>query len=231
MTEAETEPRGAVVYRLLRKAIIEQSLLPGTRLPEDTIGEQFGVSRTIVRSALVRLQSEGLVETKPNRGAFVATPSFEEARQIFEVRHCLEREVIRRLVARVSMLGLDALDTHVAREGQLKNKDGPGSVRLAGEFHILLAELAGNAILARYVAEIVSRCSLILAIYGRSHSSDCAVDEHRRIIEAVRAGDAQAAMAVMSHHLGAVEERARPTVDAPPDLETVLAHYGKEAGV
>jgi DNA-binding GntR family transcriptional regulator len=226
--EAQTEPRGAVVYRLLRRAIIEQALLPGTRLPEDTIGDQYGVSRTIVRQALVRLQSEGLVETKPNRGAFVATPSLEEARQIFEVRHCLEREVIRRLAERISVLGLDALEAHVAREAQVKNKDGPRSVRLAGEFHNLLAELTGNAILARYVAEVVSRCSLILAIYGRSHSSDCAVDEHRQIIAAVRAGDAEAAMAIMSHHLGAVEERARLVPDETPDLEAVLARYAKE---
>jgi DNA-binding GntR family transcriptional regulator len=230
LKQGETELRGAVVYRLLRRAIIEQALVPGTRLPEDTIGDQYGVSRTIVRQALVRLQGEGLVETRPNRGAFVATPSLDEARQIFEVRHCLEREVIRRLVERISMIGLDALEAHVAREAQVKNKDGPASVRLAGEFHILLAELTGNAILARYVAEVVSRCSLILAIYGRSHSSDCAVDEHRQIIAAVRAGDAEAAMAIMSHHLGAVAERARLATDEPLDLEAVLARYVEETG-
>lgn len=229
MKEAETQPRSAVIYRLLRRAIIEQALVPGTRLPEDTIGEQYGVSRTIVRQALVRLESEGLVETKPNRGACVATPSLEEARQIFEVRHCLEREVIRQLVDRISMLGLDALETHVAREAQVRNKDGPASIRLAGEFHILLADLTGNKILARYVAEVVSRCSLILAIYGRSHSSDCAVDEHRQIIDAVRGGDAEKAEGIMTHHLGAVEDRAHLASDHTPDLEAVLAHYAKEA--
>lgn len=228
MKEVETEPRGAVVHRLLKRAIIEQALVPGTRLPEDSIGEQYGVSRTIVRQALTRLQGEGLVETKPNRGALVATPSFQEARQIFEVRHCLEREVISRLVERISILGLDALETHVAREAQVRNKDGPASIRLAGEFHILLAELTGNNILARYVAEVVTRCSLILAIYSRSHSSDCAVDEHRQIIEAVRAGDVDAAMRIMSHHLGAVEQRARLDSEATSDLETVLARYKKE---
>ena len=83
--------------------------------------------------------------------------------------------------------------------------------------------------LQRYVAEVVSRCSLILAVYGRSHSSDCAVDEHRRIIAAVRAGDAEAAMAIMSHHLGAVEERARLAPEETPDLEVVLARYARES--
>ena len=137
--------------------------------------------------------------------------------------------MISRLVERISMLGLDALEAHVAREAQVRNKDGPASIRLAGEFHILLAELTGNQILARYVAEVVSRCSLILAIYGRSHSSDCAVDEHRQIIEAVRGGDVAVAMRIMSHHLGAVEERAQLATDATPDLEEVLARYAKEA--
>ncbi|MFD2856322.1 GntR family transcriptional regulator [Seohaeicola zhoushanensis] len=58
----------SAVYDLLRKAIIEQALKPGMRLPEDTVGEQFGVSRTIVRQALVRLENEGLVVTRRNRG-------------------------------------------------------------------------------------------------------------------------------------------------------------------
>lgn len=229
MAKDSAEPRSAAVYRSLYRAIIEQALRPGTRLPEDTIGDQFGVSRTIVRQALVRLQAEGLVETKANRGAFVATPSLEEARQIFELRHCLEREVVRRLIDRISMIGLDSLDAHVLTEERVRGKDGPASVRLAGEFHIIMAELTGNVILARYVAEIVSRCSLILATYSRSHSSDCAVDEHRHIIRAIRAGDAEAAMAIMSEHLGAVEERARLAEEKTHDLETILARYGKEA--
>ena len=76
--------------------------------------------------------------------------------------------------------------TMSTREDAAHGRDGPASIRLAGEFHILLAEMTGNAMLARYVNEVVSRCSLILAIYGRPHSSDCAVTEHRELIEALR---------------------------------------------
>ena len=81
-------------------------------------------------------------------------------------------------------------------------------VRLAGEFHTRLGEMAGNTLLRRYLGEVVSRCSLILALYGRPHSADCAVNEHREIVAALRARDAAAAIAVMDHHLGAVEKRA-----------------------
>ncbi len=63
------------VYQSLRRAIIEQALPPGTKLPEDTVGESFGVSRTVIRSVLARLQVEGLVEQEPNKRAAVASPS------------------------------------------------------------------------------------------------------------------------------------------------------------
>ena len=67
------------VHDLLKKAIIEQALKPGMRLPEDTVGEQFGVSRTIVRHALVRLENQGLIVTRRNRGAFVAGRRYGES--------------------------------------------------------------------------------------------------------------------------------------------------------
>jgi DNA-binding GntR family transcriptional regulator len=215
------------VHELLRRAIIEQALQPGMRLPEDTVGEQFGVSRTIVRHALVRLENEGLVVTRRNRGAFVAEPSLEEAKHVFEVRRCLESEVLRILVERMPDGGLDQLESHVRSEESVQGKDGPVSIRLAGEFHILLASLTGNAVLARYVSEVVLRCSLIMAMYARTHSSDCAVDEHSQIINAIRDRDAEQAIRLMDHHLGAVADRAELEPEKP-SVETILARYSKE---
>lgn len=215
------------VHNLLRRAIIEQALKPGMRLPEDTVGDQFGVSRTIVRHALVRLENEGLVVTRRNRGAFVAEPSLEEAKHVFEVRRCLETEVIRLLVERMPSDGYDRLAAHVRSEQTVQGKDGPVSIRLAGEFHVLLAELTGNHVLARYVSEVVLRCSLIMAMYAKSHSSDCAVDEHSQIIAAIRDGDTGRATRIMEHHLGAVAGRAE--LEKKPDsVQSILSRYGKE---
>ncbi len=226
MSENKTTLTDAV-HDLLRKAIIEQALKPGMRLPEDTVGEQFGVSRTIVRHALVRLEHEGLVVTRRNRGAFVAEPSRDEAQHVFEVRRCLENDVIRLLCERMPGSGFDRLEAHVRQEEAVRGKDGPVSIRLAGEFHVLLAELTGNPVLSRYVSEVVLRCSLIMSLYARSHSSDCAVDEHSQIIEAIRSGDAQRAIEIMEHHLGAVAGRAE--LSAQPDsIQSILSHYGKE---
>lgn len=215
------------VHDLLKKAIIEQALKPGMRLPEDTVGEQFGVSRTIVRHALVRLENQGLVVARRNRGAFVAEPSKEEAHHVFAVRRCLENEVIRVLCLGIPESGYDRLEAHVRQEHGVKGKDGPVSIRLAGEFHVLLAELTGNDVLARYVSEVVLRCSLIMSLYARSHSSDCAVDEHAQIIEAVRQGDATRATQIMEHHLGAVAGRAELS-PKPDSIRSILSHYGKE---
>ncbi|MDO6586932.1 GntR family transcriptional regulator [Salipiger sp. 1_MG-2023] len=215
------------VHDLLRKAIIEQALKPGMRLPEDTVGEQFGVSRTIVRHALVRLENQGLVVTRRNRGAFVAEPSKEEAQHVFAVRRCLEKEVVRILCQGMAQSGYDRLEAHLRREHSVNGKNGPVSIRLAGEFHMLLAELTGNDVLARFVGDVVLRCSLIMSLYARSHSSDCAVDEHSQIIEAIRQGDAPRAIEIMEHHLGAVANRAELS-SKPENIKAILSHYGRD---
>jgi DNA-binding GntR family transcriptional regulator len=221
--------RSAAVYAGLRRAIIEQALSPGDKLPEDTIGESFGVSRTLVRSALTRLAGEGLVEQRRNKGAAVASPSLSSARDIFDVRRQLEDLVVQRLAGCLTSAQAATLRAHVERERSAQGRDGPESIRLAGEFHILLAEMTGNTLLVRYVSELASRCSLILALYGRPHSSDCAVNEHVQLIEALVGGRAQEARRLMEHHIGAVQERALIERSSGSDqkLRKVLDSYAQ----
>jgi len=223
--------RAESVYRALRRAIIEQALKPGMKLPEDSIGEQLGVSRTLVREAFGRLAVEGLVELKPNRGASVAYPTLEEARDVFEVRRGLERLVAENLAGRLTVAQAAELEAHVEQEERAHEQDGPESIRLSGEFHIKLATMTGNALLLRYVQEASSRCSLILAIYGRPHSSECAVSEHRQLIDALRAGDAARAADLMDHHLRAVVTRALLTPRVERDIRDVLAPYALSEGL
>lgn len=223
--------RAESVYRALRRAIIEQALKPGMKLPEDSIGEQLGVSRTLVREAFGRLAVEGLVELKPNRGASVAYPTLEEARDVFEVRRGLERLVAESLAGRITSVQIAELEAHVRQEEKAHEQDGPESIRLSGEFHIKLAKMTGNALLLRYVQEASSRCSLILAIYGRPHSTECAVSEHRQLIDALRAGDAARAADLMDHHLRAVVTRALLTPRIERDIRDVLAPYALSEGL
>jgi DNA-binding GntR family transcriptional regulator len=223
--------RGAVIYKALWHAIIEQSLQPGAKLPEDAIGEKFGASRTIVRAALGRLAAEGLVELRRNRGAAVATPSWNEARDIFDVRVGLERLVVARLAGGLNREQIKTLKAHVDAEEQARDSNTPLSIRLATAFHINLAEMTGNPVLARYVGEVASRCGLILALYSRPHSSECAVSEHRAIIAALASGDSPRATALMDQHLDAVANRAL-IVSHPQkerDIKDILAPYALEA--
>jgi DNA-binding GntR family transcriptional regulator len=225
----DNNQRITAVYAGLKRAIIEQVLRPGTKLPEDSIGETFGVSRTLVRSALTTLAAEGLVELRRNRGALVAMPSLDEAREVFDVRANLEQLVVHRLAGRLNRSQIKELREHVDKEQHARGRDGPESVRLAGEFHVLLAGFTGNRLLARYVGEVVSRSSLILALYARPHSSDCAVNEHRMLIDAIAKGDEQKALHLMQHHLGAVQERALIERPTERTLQEVLSEYRPDA--
>jgi DNA-binding GntR family transcriptional regulator len=222
--------RSGAVYRALKRAIIEQALTPGTKLPEDAIGERLGVSRTLVREALLRLDSEGLVELRPNRGACVAQPSLEDGQDIFAVRSALERLVVQTLAGRLTPEQHRRIEAHVAEEERASGREAATSIRLAGEFHIMLAEMTGNTLLARYVNEVVSRCSLILALYGRPHSSECGVSEHRQVLEALASGDAERASGLMAEHLKGITSRA--LIDgSDQDPRDILASYAREEGL
>ena len=87
--------------------------------------------------------------------------------------------------------------------------------------------MTGNTLLARYVGEVASRSGLMLALYGRPHSSECAVSEHRAIIDALASGNARAADSLMDQHLDAVAGRA--LIEMRPqkrrDLKDILAAY------
>ncbi|SHF21572.1 DNA-binding transcriptional regulator, GntR family [Kaistia soli DSM 19436] len=219
--------RGGRVYAVLQQAIVDQALPPGTKLPEDSIGAQFGVSRTIVRAALQRLAADGLVDMQVKRTATVARPSLEEARSVFEVRRCLEREVARLVAEKWNDGFATSLAAHLSEEQQAAHGgDSKATIRLAAEFHVKLAGMSGNPLLARYVAEVVSRCSLILSVFGRPHQSECAIEEHRAIIEALAAGDAARAATSMEHHVALVERRGvGGEAPAEPDIGEILARY------
>lgn len=226
MGMASINARKDAIYASLRRAIIEQALRPGVKLPEDQIGEVYGVSRTVVRNALVRLASEGLVEMRQNRGASVAQPTIEEAVDAFDVRRFLEREVVGRLCQRMSKDAIDALEAHIREEERAVSSSSPRAIRLAGEFHTLMAELSGSTTLSDYVSRSVSRCSLILASFARPHSAECGIDEHKQIVAALSEQDVALAVDLMEAHLASVASRAllgTPTEEA--EIASILGPY------
>lgn len=217
------------IHAALRLAILEQVLEPGTKLPEDTIGEQFGASRTVVRRALELLAGEELVEIRPNRGATVAKPSLEEARDVFRVRQEVEQLVIRRLAGRLTPAQVKRLEAQIADEEAAHREGRPEYIRHAAEFHLVLAEMTGSPLLARYMRQLVGRSALILGLYGRPRWTDCSVQEHRDLVTCLVSGDLARLERLMHDHLEAVLTRAIETSAADRDrgLRDLLAPYAE----
>lgn len=188
--------------RHVAEAIIDRRLPPGTKLVEQNLAQIFGVSRARVRAALARLAHEKMVTLEPNRGARVSTPSVEEARQVFEARRLIEDGIVRAAAARIDAAGLERLRAHVAAEHAAHaRRDRQAMIRLSGEYHLLVAEMAGNAVLLDFLRELVSRSSLVIAVYERPGSADCADHSHGELIDCLAAGDGARAAAVMAAHM------------------------------
>jgi len=207
-------------------ALVEHRLPPGAKLGEEALGEIFGVSRTKVRQALNRLAQDKLVTLLPARGAFVARPDAREARDLFDARRVLERTVIERFAAGASGAQLASLREHLAQErAAVAAGDVATRNRVLGEFHVVIAELAGNAVIAQLLRELVQRTSLVTLLYQSRRSASCSAEEHAELIEAVRRGDSAGAVRLMEEHLAHVEHDLALPEEAPAalDLRDALA--------
>jgi DNA-binding GntR family transcriptional regulator len=214
------------IYERILAAIFEHRLPPGTKLGEDRLASIFGVSRARIRRVLPRLAHEGVVTLEPNRGAFVTKPSVHEARDVFQARHVIEPGIVERVLARPERSGIVArLRQHVAAERRARAaNDTRAIVRLSGEFHMLLADMAGNALLAKSMRELTSLTCLIIALYDKPSVPSCLGEEHAEIVDAIAKGQKERAVALMLHHLEHVEENLDLTIveAAPVDLDDVL---------
>jgi len=191
-------------------AIVERRLMPGTKLAEQKIADIFKVSRTLVRQALNQLSRDKLVTLAPGRGARVAEPGIDEARQVFEVRRMLETAMIRRAAAELAPAQLAALRAHLASEqAAIARTDVAGRTRLLADFHVVIATMLGNEVLAGLLGELVSRSSLIALMYQSAHSAEHSFEEHVAIVDALAKRDARAAVRLMEEHLLHVERNLR----------------------
>jgi DNA-binding GntR family transcriptional regulator len=214
------------IYREIYVAINERRLPPGTKLAEDTLAEIFNTGRMQVRRVLNRLADRKLVSIRPNRGAFVATPSVEEAREVFAARRLIEPLLASRLASEETRGKLDVLCNHITEEQRARlSGDRTLCLKLSGEFHVKLAGLLENSVMEAFIEELVSRSSLIIAVFERPDSESCATDSHIKLVDMVRSGDASGAAAEMTHHLQEIESRLRlerPS-ETQVDLRTVFS--------
>ncbi|WP_422649327.1 Transcription regulator, GntR family [Cupriavidus sp. H18C1] len=213
------------IYLSLLSAIMEHRLLAGTKLVEERLCEVTGASRARIRQVFARLAHEKLVTLVPNRGAFIASPTVEEAHQVFQTRQVIEPELAATLARQATPAKVRSLQRHAQEEDAARARgDRAAVIRLSGEFHILLAEMAGNAILEKVIREMVSLTCLIITLYDRPGAPACPEHEHRELIAAIEKRDEAAARAVMREHLEHIEGSLDLTVTeaGAPDFYSIF---------
>ena len=220
----------AIIERIFA-AVMEHKLPPGAKLAENGLCEAFETSRAQIRRVLVVLAGRGVVTLHPNRGAYVGSPSATEAREVFEARRAIERSVVLSTATRIEEQTLDELRAN-SRAGAAAEARGDlrESIRLSGQFHIRLAEIAGNSVMTKYIEELVARTSLIIGLYGSDRARTFSDAEHDTLLEALAAGEKQRAAELMEAHLHHIEEAldVRDPPTEPLDIRQILAGLNAE---
>lgn len=208
-------------------AILAGKLKAGTRLGEQQLAQLFGVSRTIVREALIRLETRGIVQVSARRGWFIIEPSIEEAREAFQARRAIELGLLHSIDT-IAPKAIDALKDHIARERDAI-ETGDIAVRsyLLGDFHVCMAEALGSRTLAEILRDLTARTVLISMLYQSTHDASQSCAQHADIVAALQENDRNRAARLMADHIGYVEagltERIAPEPDPLAGLRDVLA--------
>jgi DNA-binding GntR family transcriptional regulator len=213
------------IYQSILEAVVEHRLPPGAKLSEEQLGGVFGASRTIVRSALQALAHDHIVTIAPHRGAFVSAPTIEDARDLFAARKLVEAAIAREVARRVTAKQIASLRTLLIEEhGALHRGDRRAAIRLSGGFHAAVAATCGEGVLTTFLRSLISRSSLVIALYGRSQASACGHDEHIAFLSALEARNGERAALLMSEHLDHIlgDLDLSPRDDAPVDVAAVL---------
>lgn len=208
------------------ESILAQKLAPGERLGEQALADLFGVSRTMVREALMQLQARGFVEVQPKRGWFVVQPSAEEARDAFSARRIVEAGILADSGRPLSQV-IRRLREHIEEERRaVRGADAATRAFLLADFHVCLAEQMGHRLLCGVLRDLTARTTLAATLYQSRHEAGQSCEEHAAIVAALERGDPDGARALMLDHIGHVEQALQtelPAADAVQGLRASLA--------
>lgn len=184
------------------EALLSRRLPPGTRLGEQDLAALFSCSRTIVREALTRLTARGLVTVSARRGWYVADMDRKAAKAVFDARRIIETSILRHS-APLDETAIRRLQAHIDRQDKaVASGDIQARSVLLGDFHVCLAECAGNAVLAEIVRDLTVRTTLAAMRFQSGDDAARSLAEHRTIVDALARGDVAGAEEAMARHLG-----------------------------
>jgi DNA-binding GntR family transcriptional regulator len=189
-------------------SILAQKLAPGERLGEQELAEHFGVSRTLVREALMQLHARGFVEVRSRKGWYVVEPSLDEARDAFSARRAVESGILREAgeEGRPLQSVVRKLKQHIRDErAAIDGADAATRAFLLADFHVCLAECLGHRVLSDMLRDLTARTTLVATLYQSTHDARQSCAEHGEIVAALEAGKFDDAAQRMLAHIGSVE--------------------------
>ncbi len=216
-----------IAHRVV-EAILGQRLSPGERLGEQALADLFGVSRTLVREALMQLQARGFVEVRSRKGWYVVEPSIDQARDAFAARRAVEGGMLRQTEGRPLQAVIRRLHQHIEDEERaLDGSDAATRAFLLADFHVCLAECLGHRLLADLLRDLTARTTIVATLYQSSHDARASCADHARIVEMLANGDIAGAERLMLEHIGSVESALGKSMpdktDAREKLRATLA--------
>lgn len=215
------KPLRELVFEALRDAIISSALRPGERLMEVQLADELGVSRTPVREAIRKLEHEGLVVMIPRKGAYVADISLKDVAEIFDVRKALEALAAHRAAERANEEDLEQAERILVEYGECIEKlDMPRLIEVDTQFHESIYHMAGNSRLKQMLnllSEQVMRYRTMTLSHGPRMRR--ALEEHRRIVEAIAGRDPERASRLAREHIESAENALMELIARPRDSD------------
>ena len=211
------------VYRKLKSAIRKRYIRQGSQLVEIALAQQLGVSRTPVRSAIKRLESEGLVKSIPNKGAFVITPTLREIKETFLVRAQLEKMAARLTAKKITKSQLGVLQELIDTESQVFDKSNLDNYFAINDtLHLKIAEFSGNKVLCSYVQELLDRTRIYLILYDPFLKLEYSpTAEHQKIVDALKNRTPKGAGKAVEKHIKSSIEGLEATEILPEDYLSI----------
>jgi DNA-binding GntR family transcriptional regulator len=203
------------VYQAVRDGIISGELRPGAFLIEAQLSADMGISKTPVREALIRLARDGLVVQELHRRTRVATPTADDVRQACQLRRWVEGAIAADAARTATPELLERLEASiVASDRALKRSDPRRWATAIEDFTDVLVAHSGN----RHAAELLERMRNILSLIanvsqGAPGRRERSIEEHRAILDALRAGDAERADAATRAHLDSIERDSLQAIE------------------
>ena len=213
-----------LIYQRIFDAILEQKLAPGARLTEEPLGEIFGVSRTIIRRALLRLSHEGIVDIRPNKGARVVSTPIELVDEYFTARKIVECALIKMATGKATSYQIETLKSLVTEEHKYFESGTRGKgLSASSDFHIKIANISGNTPLADFARQLISRTALIVSQYQDTAVPTCTYHDHEHLINAIENGPPEEAEKLMASHIQNIQDTLLLNKnDTEPDLFQVF---------